>query len=152
MKRFLKFSFVLLLITTFGCAGDSVDCKTPPVPFIFEFIDKDTGENLFANGVFDSKNPITITDLETQKIIQSIYIKSDNLHRFTIETIGWKTEKVNYLIQFDNKSIFELHVDAERANGKNCDYTIYKSIEIKNAEFEFDKTTGVYKIHFTQYL
>jgi len=152
MKRFLKLSFILLLITTFGCSGDSANCTTPPPSFVFEFIDKNSDENLFANGAFDAKQPITVIDLDTNKIIQNETLNKDNLYCLIINSIGWQTAVYNYSINIKGKSVFELHVSAERVSEDHCNFSRIKSIEIKNAEFKLDKTTGIYKILFTEYL
>jgi hypothetical protein len=149
MKHILKLSFVLLLITSFGCANDSSDCTTPPQPFIFEFLDVDTGANLFATGVFDSKKAIVVTDLDTNKEIQTSYMKSDNLYRLVIDSIGWKTGIFNYAISYDGKPIFELHVSADRVNENGCSFTQIKSIDFKNIPLQLDDKTGVYKVFFT---
>lgn len=146
MKKLIKLSFLFLFFTTLGCASDAVDCTTPPEPFIFQFIDKDSGENLFSNGTYDIKQPLVVTDLNTAKVIQTTYMKNDASSAFQINGIGWQTEKIKYGIAFSQDiTIFELDVDSERINGK-CSYTKFNSIEIKDADFQFDKTTGVYKI------
>lgn len=146
MKRFLKLSFLLLLITTFGCGADSADCTTPPQSFRFEFVDKDSGENLFTNGTFDATKRITVTDLDTKKVIQNETLNKDNSYRLFINSIGWQTAVYNYSINIEDKSIFELHVSSERLSEDHCNFSRIKSIEIKNAEFQLDKTTGIYKI------
>jgi len=42
--------------------------------------------------------------------------------------------------------VFELHASAERVSEKGCSFSRINSFEIKNAEFQLDKTTGIYKI------
>lgn len=152
MKQLIKLSFILLLIATFGCDGntDHVECTTPPQQFIFEFIDKDSGKNLFATGDFDATKPVTIVDLTTGKVIQTLYLKSDNLYRIVIDSIGWQTGVFNYAINYDGKSVLELHVSAERVSENHCNFTRVKSVEFNKTGVELDKTTGVYKIYFTE--
>ncbi|MTH14538.1 hypothetical protein [Flavobacterium sp. LC2016-01] len=146
MKVLIKLSFIFFCITISGCAGENIDCTTPPNEFVFQFIDKNTGEDLLSNGKYDPKTAIIVTDLNTANIIRTVNIINGNSYYVSIRDIGWQTEKINYVIAFfQGKSIFELKVDAERIN-KKCSYTKYNSIEIKNADFQFDKTTGIYKI------
>jgi len=151
MKQLIKLSFLFLLMATFGCDADGnhVDCTTPPERFIFEFIDKDTGKNLFATGDFDVTKPVIIVDLTTGKVIQTLYVKSDNLYRIVIDSIGWQTGVFNYSINYDGKSVLELHVSAERVSKNHCNFTRIKSVEFNKTGIELDKTTGVYKIPFT---
>ncbi|ABQ06516.1 hypothetical protein [Flavobacterium johnsoniae] len=146
MKRLIKFSFILLLITTLGCTSESNNCTTPPPYFSFEFVDKDSGENLYTNGTFDAKQAVTVTDLDTDKVIQYTYMKNEDLNRLVINSIGWQSGVFNYSIAFQGKSVFELHASAERVSEKGCSFSRINSFEIKNAEFQLDKTTGIYKI------
>jgi hypothetical protein len=151
MKQILKLLLVLLFITSFGCTSDSV-CTTPAEPFIFEFVDVDTGANLFAIGAFDSKQAIIVTDLDTSKEIQYTYMKNEDLNRLVINSIGWQTGIFNYSISYGGKNIFELHVSAERVSENHCSFTKIKSIQIKNIQFQLDSKTGVYKVLFKQFL
>lgn len=148
MKQLVKLSFLFLLITTFGCNSDDnhAECNSIPEHFIFQFIDKDSGENLFANGTYDPKQQILVTNLKTADIIQLSTLKSEDAYSLSIANIGWISEKIAYEISFyQSKTIFSLYVDAERISGK-CTYTKFNSVEIKNAPFQLDKTTGIYKI------
>ncbi|WP_291144779.1 hypothetical protein [Flavobacterium sp. UBA7680] len=147
MKRLLKSSIVLfLLITTFGCSGEASNCTSPPVSLVFEFVDKDSGENLFTNGTFDAKQGVTVTDLDTKKIIQTSYLNADNLNRLAINSIGFQSGNFNYSIAIQGKDIFELHVSAERLSENGCSFSRINSFEIKNADSKLDTTTGAYKI------
>lgn len=151
MKQIVKLSLVLLFITSFGCTSDSVNCTTPPQPFIFEFVDVDTDANLFTTGAFDSKQPIIVTDLDTSKEIQYTYMNNENLNRLVINSIGWQTGIFNYSISYGGKKNFELHVLAERVSENHCSFTKIKSIEFKNSQFQLDSKTGVYKVLFKQF-
>lgn len=145
MKRLVQLSFVLLLITAFGCSGESLDCTSPPVSFAFEFIDKDSGENLYTNGTFDVKQPIIVTNMDTHKIVQYSYMKSDYHNRLIIDDIGFQSGTFNYEIKIEDKSIFELHVSAKRVKG-DCSFSKINSFEIKNAVFELNEIRDAYKI------
>ncbi|MRX70339.1 hypothetical protein SAMN06265349_101635 [Flavobacterium resistens] len=147
MKQIIKLSFIFLFITTLGC-DNAVDCTTPPVSLNFEFVDVDSGQNLFTNGAFDSKKAITVTDLDTNKIIQTAYMKTDELNRLVINSIGFEVGTFNYGIRYDDKNIFELHVTTEKIKDNHCSGTKIRSIEIKNASYRFDDKTGSYKILF----
>jgi len=146
MKNLFKLSFVILFFTILGCSSDQVECTTPPEHFVFQFIDKDSGENLFSNGTFDVKKQIIVISLKDARIIQLSNVNTENGYTLSIGDIGWINEKISYEIAFyQGKTIFSLNVDAERVSGK-CNYTKYNSVQIINAGFELDKTTGIYKI------
>jgi hypothetical protein len=149
MKILVKAFILFLFIGLFSCdklgSGNNIACFTPPGDFPFEIVDKTTGENLFTNGTFKS-NQIDVTDLSTNLKVPFSFISENGLNIFSIHTIGWKTEKVNYRITIQDKNIFELYVDASRLDGDNCSYTVYNQVLIKNAEYELNKEKGRYVI------
>lgn len=148
MKPIITFLTLIVLIFTQSCKDDKCEdilCFTPPSPFEFELVDKLTGENLFTNGTFDS-NDIGVINLDNQSNIEFTFIDENDYNIIRINTIGWKTEIVNYAIQISSESIFELFVNAERLNGNCCDYTEYQEIRIENVDFELNQENGIYKI------
>lgn len=120
-------------------------CFTPPQGFIFEIVDKSSGENLFTNGTYNP-DQIEIINTITNSRAEFTFNSENNINLIQISSIGWETEIVNLRITIADNDIFELYVDAERKKGSCCDHTEYNKIEIKDAEFEFDSQIGIYKI------
>ncbi len=148
MAKVLKVFTLLILIITQSCKNDECEdilCFTPPSSFEFELVDKSTGENLFTNGTFDPIN-ISVINLDDQSNVEFTFIDENDYNIIRINTIGWKTETVNYSVQISTESIFELFVNAERLIGDCCAYTEYKEIRIENAEFQLNQDDGIYKI------
>jgi len=145
MKQTIKFLFLALIIITQGCKKECGECFTPPSPFEFELVDKLTGENLFTNGTFNSSD-IKVINLDDQSNVEFTFIDENDYNVIRINSIGWKTEIVNYSIRVSSDNIFDLFVNAERLNGECCSYTEYKEIRIENSEFELDSGKGIYKI------
>ncbi|QLC65198.1 hypothetical protein LPB248_02545 [Flavobacterium sp. LPB0248] len=144
MKKLLSISLLLVLILTTGCGSD-VLCSTGPATITVEFVDKDSGENLFENGTFDSKKEVTITDLDQNKVIESAYVNSDKLNRLTF-SLGWESKSLKYAITIEGKNVCEIYAVTEKRTGGECSSVAIKSVEVKNAELKQDNTTGVYKI------
>ncbi|MCR4030063.1 MULTISPECIES: hypothetical protein [Flavobacterium] len=144
MKRILKLLLLLVLIVITGCESGSL-CSTGPVAFTFEFVDKDSGENLFANGTLDAKKSITITDLNENKTIQTTYMTADNSNRLSL-VVGVISGVYKYNVKIEDKSLFEITAVTQRVKGKECSNTVLKSVEIKNVEYKQDNETGIYKI------
>jgi hypothetical protein len=147
MKNFRTFLIIALIIMQ-SCKNDDCenkDCFTPPSSFDFELVDKLTGENLFTNGVFNSSD-IKVVDIDNNEDVNFTFIDENDINILSINSIGWKTEKVNYQIKIENNLIFELSVNAQRLNGDCCDYTEFTEIKISNLEYERDHTSGVYKL------
>jgi hypothetical protein len=147
MKILIKTSLLFLFFAICACDDifKSVDCFSPPEGFTFEIVDKTTGENLFTNGTYKS-DQIVVTDLATNSKVPFTFISENGINIFSIQNIGWKTEKVNYNITIQDKNIFGLYVDASRSNGDECSHTVYKQILIKNAEYKLNKEKGIYII------
>ncbi|HEY1193112.1 hypothetical protein [Flavobacterium sp.] len=144
MKRILKLSLLLVLIVITGCESGSL-CSTGPVGFAFEFVDKESGENLFANGTLDAKKPITITDLNENKTIQTTYMTADNSNLLNL-VVGFNPGVYKYAVKIEDKSLFEITAVTQKVKGKECSNTVLKSVEIKNVEYKQDNETGIYKI------
>jgi len=146
MKKF-RLILILLAILFQGCKDDECNqlCFTPPQVFQFEIVDKESGENLFTNGTFDS-NDITITDiLNNNEPVEFSFMSENNVNLIAIASIGWETEIVNLKIDISDNTIFNFYVDA-KIIGDCCSHTEYNEITITDSEFEIDSQTGVYKI------
>lgn len=144
-----KIYLILTLFTlTFqSCDNDDCgECFTPPQSFLFEIVEKTSGENLFTNGTYESGN-IEITDyLNNNEPIEFTFISENNINLILISSIGWETEIVNLKIDISNNHIFDFYVDAERKVEECCSYTEYNEITVRESEFELDSQNGIYKI------
>lgn len=149
MKKF-SLLLVLFFIIFQSCKNEGDDCDiicfTPPSSFDFEIIDKTTGENLLTNGTYKTENISIKNVLNTNEQVNFTVVKENNFNFIRINSIGWKTERVNLQIKANDNLIFSLYVDAERRDEECCSYTKYNEIKITDSEFEVDKQTGIYKI------
>jgi hypothetical protein len=149
MKNSLIYLFFIFTITIWSCSKkdqcDGVDCFTPPSPFMFELVNKSSGENLFTAGVLSPDN-IKILNLDDQSNVEFQFIDENDLNVIQIHSIGWETQIVNYSIEISSKSIFTLFVDAERLSENCCAFTRYNDIDIGGSEFELNEQSGIYKI------
>ena len=146
MKK-INLILILFIIIFQSCNNDDCgECFTPPQSFSFEIVDKINGENVFANGTYESGN-IEITDsLNNNEDVEFTFISENNINLIQISSIGWKTETVNLKIDISDNHIFDFYVDAERKTGDCCRYTEYNETKIGASEFELDTQSGIYKI------
>ncbi|MBO9585220.1 MAG: hypothetical protein J7574_13745 [Flavobacterium sp.] len=144
MKTLLKSLLLFFLIITYGCENNKL-CTTPPAGFSFELVDKTTGENLFTNGTYNSKDIIVKNLDDSSAKVEFKLISENNYNVLTFSSIGWKTETINYSVNIGEKKIFEFYVKAKRIT-KDCSHTEYDGFEIKNASYQFNQNTGIYKI------
>jgi len=145
MKSISKIIFLFSLLFLQACHIECGDCFTPPASFAFEFVDKVSEENLFANGTYDSSD-IEIINLADSTQVEFFFISENGYNIIETNSIGWKTEIVNYSFNVSTQHIFNFHVDAERLSDNCCSYTVYNTIKITDAEFIIDNRSGIYKI------
>lgn len=148
MKNRLKAWSFLLFIIIQGCSNKDCEdllCFTPPRSFVFNVVDKETGENLFTNGTYTPEQ-IQVTNVEDGTRRAYSFIDEDALNYIVIASIGWETEIANVLLTIDGDEILTLYVDAERKSENCCSFTSYNEIRIENAEYEQDQQSEVYTI------
>ena len=144
MKRIIPI-IILFAFLIQSCAKDCEERFTPPQRFLFELVDKNTGENLFTNGTFEPQQ-IRIKNTITNKPYDFQFIAENNFNVIAVAGIGWQTELVNLEFKIIDNPIFELLVDAKRKSDDCYTFTSYHKIEIKNAEFNINPENGVYRI------
>ncbi|MCF8714468.1 hypothetical protein JM658_06445 [Joostella atrarenae] len=146
MKRINLLLFTLIIILQ-SCNNDDncdQDCFTPPNTFLFEVLDKTSGENLFTNETYNPEDIIITDSLNDNQSVAYTFISEDNLNLIQIGSIGWETEIVNLNINISEDHIFDLYVDVERKSENCCSFSQYNEIRVSNSEL--DTQTGIYKI------
>lgn len=128
-----------------SCGESCGECFTPPQNFMFEIVDKVSGENLFTNGTYASSQ-IQITNTLNDTPVEFTFIDENNINLISVDGIGWKTEIVNVKVDIANNQLFRFYVDAERKSADCCNFTKYNEINLSECEFELDSQTGIYKI------
>lgn len=145
MKKLL---FLLLLFVVQACGKDDCEdyaCTTPPDPFVFEIVDKATGENLFSNGTFSPEQIAVINTIDGREV-EFTFVEENGLNLLRVHGVGWKTETVLSSIQLDGEEIFTLYVEAEMVSENCCTFTRYHKIEIEGVEYKLNEETGTYTI------
>lgn len=145
MKKLIVPIFILAILSLVACSDEECgECFTPPNHFIFDLVDKDSGENVFASGRYSSDD-IEVLDASDRRV-EFEFVNYEDFNIIEIRTIGWQTETVNYRINIGEENIFDLYVDAKRLSEDCCSFTRYKEIEISNAEYTHDSLTETYTI------
>lgn len=150
MKNIIKLLLLVTVISVQSCSNEKncedYLCNTPPSPFLFEIVDKTTGENLFTNGTYQPEQIELVYLYDNTSNLDFTFFDENNVNIIQINSIGWKTEQANILVKISDDNIFNLLVDAERAYEDCCSFTKYHEIKIENSEFELNNETGIYKI------
>ncbi|MDN3641457.1 hypothetical protein QWY87_02000 [Lutimonas halocynthiae] len=148
MRKKLLLIAVMILLSSQACDDkdcEDVLCFTPPMPFAFELVDKDTGENLFTNGSYDS-NDIEVLNVSDNSRREFVFISENDLNIIQIGSIGWDSEIAEVVLKVGDETILNLYVDSERISEDCCNFTKYNEIRIDNAEYELDQQRGIYTI------
>jgi len=145
MKKLIGLLFFTLVFINQGCNKICGECFTPPAPFLFELIDKKTGENLFTNGTYEASQ-IELKNMINNRSFEYTFIAENNHNVIEITSIGWRTETVKILLSIGNDDIFCLLVDAEVLSEDCCTFTRFTEISIEISEFELNPETGIYTI------
>ncbi|MBG0781136.1 MAG: hypothetical protein H0S84_02585 [Bacteroidales bacterium] len=147
MKQIIGVLFTLIVLAvTHSCKKEECgDCFTPPRPFLFEIVDKTSGENLFSNGTLDPAS-IKVKDTDNNFNIPFTFLDEDSINIIVINSIGWQTEQVNLRLEISDQPVFSMYVNAERLFENCCSFTMYREILIKDSEFEWEPEKEMYKI------
>ena len=150
MKNFTKAAVLLLLAFFQGCDNDNdcddLLCFTPPSGFVFEIVDKASGENLFTNGTYTPEQiEVLNTDDNSKRTFG--FLSEDDINLIVIASIGWETEVAKVVVKIAGEDILDLYVDAERVSENCCSFSKYNEIRIDNAEYTLDKQSDIYTIY-----
>ncbi len=135
---------ILLLITLFSCKNNDCSdyaCFTPPPSFIFELVDKSTGENLFSNGSL-SPDEIRVFDEENNRLNAS-FISEDNVNIIDVSEIGWNLGSHSYTLIVGIDLEINIVLEIEEKNENCCTYFEVINFQVLNYEFSKSNTTGI---------
>ena len=148
MRKKLILIAVMILLCAQACTDRDCEdllCFTPPIPFAFELVDKNSGENLFTNGSFDSDD-IEVVNVSDNSSREFVFISEDALNIIQIGSIGWENEIAEVVLKVGDQTILNLYVDSERVSENCCNFTKYNEIRIDNADYELDQQSGIYTV------
>lgn len=148
MKKALKLTALIALLFIQACDNNDCEdlaCFTPPMPFAFELVDKDSGENLFTNGTYNPDDIEVLNVLDNSKK-EFRFISENEINIIQIGSIGWENQIEDVVLKVGDKTILNLYVDSERVSENCCSFSKYNEIRIDDAEYEFNQQSGVYTI------
>ena len=148
MRRIQYLLALVFLLNLQGCSiDDDCDaCFTPPSPFIFDFLDKLTEENIFLTNTYQFEDLKIIDKSDNSEIMFDKYVLED-IYLVGFNSIGWESESVEYEFFLEDQLVLTLSVVAERVSEDCCTFTNYLEIELGNSEYQFNNQEGVYKIY-----
>jgi len=144
LKLFLLLTVLSVVLISCKIDNDCGECFSPPQQFNFEFIDKDTSENLFVNDTF-SENDIIIKD-ESNHEIEFQLINFNGSTILLLNEIGWELDPKTYTIELSPKVsvVFELDMDSKSENC--CTFFIIKKFSLQTYEYTELPTTRIIQV------
>lgn len=149
MKFLLKYFTLFTLLFILSCDNDDckdIACFTPPKGFVFEIVDKETGENLFTNGTY-SPDQIQLLNTDDTSKKQFTFLDEDEINLISIGSIGWESEIEEVELIIAGESILILYVDSERVSENCCNFSRYNEIRIDYADYELNTQSGIYTVY-----
>lgn len=134
--------FLLVLLAQSSCdiiVKDCPECFTPPPTFGFEFIDKDTGENLFTNETLKIED-IEVFD-ENKDEIEFQLITENNINVLDLSYIGWTEGPKYYTIKLSADISVPITLNMKEKNTKCCTY--FEVIEFSVLEYDYEKSNDL---------
>jgi hypothetical protein len=141
MKNLLKLCFVILIFSS--CEEDCPLAETGPVGFVFEVVDKQTRENLFANGTYE-QNQISIKNKKGEEV-EYKFISENNINRISV-LLGWETKTDVYTVQIGSEVEFDIAFSLVKIDRECNDPTKLEELKIEGIESEPNENTGVTQI------
>lgn len=141
--------FLGLILSFFGLAScdvsdDDVACVTNPVELFLEFVEEETGDNLYSNGTFQEAE-MEITD-EDGVLVPYTFIR-DQDRTFLQVSLG--VEEGDRIITIQPGTEVSVEIELALARLQDSCGTYYISeFEVSNYEYDQDGFPGVVRILF----
>ncbi|MGV8945813.1 MAG: hypothetical protein ACOH1N_05245 [Lutibacter sp.] len=144
MNRYLFFFVIAVTFSSCDLNNDCGDCFTPPRSFGFDFIDKDTSENLFTNHTFNDNNLSVIDEKGKEINFKLIYI--NDRHILSLNEIGWELAPKIYTIKLSDEVSVIVSLDMDKMEGDCCTYFEVKEFGIQDFEYTSTSLTGIIQV------
>ena len=142
MKKFATLLLLILLVQT-SCdkiGKECGECMSPPPTFMFKFVDKDSGENLFTNKTFEIEN-VSVKDKNGEEV-DFEFITEDNINILNLKTVGWELSPNSYTIKLSENTSVNFELDIDEKHTECCTYYEVKAFDLKGYEYEREYDYG----------
>lgn len=144
MKKAIILIFSGLLFN-YGCLKDDCgECYIPPVPFRMQIVDKESGENLITDGVFN-KDSIFIYGYDKENEMKSaqiyFYTFQDQLNVLgsnDLPVISSENITKTFYIYLNQNDTDTLYLDVIQSTENCCTYFPYIEVKGNGVDMEFD--------------
>lgn len=142
MKNWKFISLLLVSIVGFtSCSLDDEqrDCITGPVGFNVEFVDSETGENLYRNNTFQTAQ-LRITDEDNKPVAYRFINEQDKT--FIQVNLGFETGEKIVTMQLDDETAVDFELTLSLLQ-ESCKTYYISDLEVPEYGYEESGTTGI---------
>ena len=141
LKLFSLLLFTLAGFTSCGLDDDQTDCITGPVGFNVEFVDAESGENLYRNDTFQSAQ-LKITDEDDKQVAYRFITELDKT--FIQVNLGFETGDKVVTMQLDDVTAVEFELTLSMLQ-ESCKTYYISDLEVPEYGYTSD-ATGIIRV------
>jgi len=145
MKNWKFFGLGLILTLGFtSCDLDDVqqDCITGPVGFNVEFIDSESGENLYRNNTYQTSQ-LRVTDEDDKQVNYRFINEMDKT--YIQVNLGFETGEKVVTMQLDDETAVDFELTLSMIQ-ENCKTYYISDLEVPEYGYEESGTTGIIRV------
>ena len=142
----IKLLLVVISLIVVSCNIDNTcgECTTPPRQFNFDFVDKDSDENLYVNNTFDRDSTSVVDENDADVAFQLVYYNERYI--FSLSEIGWELDPKVYTIKLNNDVSVVFELDMDKIQGDCCTYYDIKEFTLQTYEYTESPTNGIIQV------
>ncbi|MCC6726670.1 MAG: hypothetical protein IT258_19370 [Saprospiraceae bacterium] len=150
MKNYALLLFFLAFgLANYGCDKCAdIECTPPPPGFSFQLLDKDSGQDLVANGTFNAKQVKVFSIADNKLHTMFVTVSADSTaYTFTDGELGWNTgpENASYELRLNASSVFPFTFETKSVKDGCCTAIKLEKFEIEGVERLFNPQTGLFQ-------
>lgn len=124
------------------CQG--YDCFTPPPVFIFDIVDAENGQNVFASGMI-APGDVDVNN-ENDQWVKHTFDNSFDSNFLILPEIGWKMGEAGYKISLNDSTQIELFLNMKELNENCCTFFRILEFEVINHPFSIVDSTDIIRV------
>lgn len=144
MKKYFLFIVYVFLLNSCHKWLECDDCFTPPPQFLIEFVDKNTGENLYRNGTYNVSD--FVIEGNDNEDISASFILENNINLLDVSGIGWITGYHTYTLTLSEEQSVIIDLDMAKKTNDCCTYYQVNKFDVRYYDFDQSYTTGIITI------
>lgn len=140
--------FASLLLLNFQCDKcEDISCFTPPNEFTFQLLDKDSGEDLVANGTFQA-GEISVFSIAGNKKHGLQFSTDSTAYFFTDQEIGWVTgsQNTSYELRLNPSTTLPFTYETREVSEDCCTFFELVRFEMDSVERLFIAQQNLFQL------